>query len=79
MEDISTKDLDCVEELLIRGIKLVNIYGLLMKKFPRGTDIIYFGSKNDLAGQGCDLIDSIPIPGYEDRRDPLFVFHLKLN
>lgn len=78
LQNIDKNSLQNVEQLLIRGIKLVNIYEILLDKFPRGTSIIYFGSEEDTTKAPVQILKTIPMPGNENRGKPLFIYSLKL-
>lgn len=79
LENVDKNDLQNVDQLLIRGIKLVDIYDTLMEKFPRGTSLIYFGSEGDVGRVSADIEDRIPLAGNDSRRKGLHIFSLKLN
>jgi len=78
LKNIDKNRLQNVEQLLIRGIKLVNIYEMLLDKFPRGTSVVYFGSEEDTTTAPVQILKTIPMPGNENRKKPLFIYSLKL-
>ena len=78
LEKIQNNCLQDVDQLLIRGIKLVNIYGTLLEKFPRGTSLIYYGSQKEVDSVSVNVFNSLPMPGNESRQTPIHIFSLLL-
>lgn len=77
LEKLDKNSLQNVDQLLIRGIKLVDIYQVLLDKFPRGTPIIYFGSNEDISPLNVQVVNSIPLR--ETENSPrIFIYSLAL-
>lgn len=79
LEELQLNRLENVDQLLIRGIKLVHIYRILLEKFPRGTSLIYYGSQKEVSATSADVVESLPIPGNEEREHPIHIFSLRLK
>lgn len=79
LENIENNCLQCVEQLLIRGIKLVDIYQILLDKFPRGTSIVHFSTEEEVSRVPVQIIDKIAIPASKwSLRKPIYIFSLQL-
>lgn len=75
-ENIKINSLQNVDQLLIRGIKIVDIYKNIMEKFPRGTSLIYFGPENEVADIPFRVVKFLPMPGNARRQKSLFIYSL---
>ncbi len=79
LENLQKNRLQHVDQLLIRGIKLVKILKTIQDKFPCGTSILYFGSEKEITIPEISEIARLPMPGNDSRAAPLHIFQLRLN
>lgn len=79
LENIDRNRLQHVDQLLIRGIKLVKILETIREKVPRGTKIVYFGSEKDVEIPAITIHRQLPMPGNESREHPLYIYSLSAD
>jgi len=79
LEHVSNDIIVDVDYVLIRGIKLVDIYDVLVEKFPRGTKVVYFGSDKDVAAVSAVVKRKLEMPGNDRRVKPLHIYLLEIG